>query len=241
LERKKRVAALTAALKRYDATVPEFSVAVLDRETGEAYSYRGSEKYETASVVKVQVLACILLRAQDNGRGLTANEKALAKRMIRVSDNSATTSLFGQLGRVRGLTACNRRLGLQQTVVNSAWGLTRTTVDDQVKLLAATVDPAGPLTARSRKVVSDLMTTVDSAQDWGVGAPAKASETVAIKNGWLPRSTEGHRWIINSVGRVTGAGADVSIAVLSHNHGGMNSGIAVVEKVAKLTRKHLAW
>ncbi len=239
-QRERRVKALDKALKAYAAAVPEFSVAVLDRRTGALYSYRGEEKYESASVVKVQVLACVLLQAQDADRDLSSNEMSLAKLMIRLSDNEATTALYGRLGRVGGLSSCNRRLGLRSTTVSSSWGLTRTTVNDQVKLLSELVDKKGPLDAGSRGVAFDLMTTVDKAQDWGVSAPAKAGERVAIKNGWLSRSTEGGRWIINSVGRISG-GADVSIAVLSHGHGTENSGRAVVENVAKLTRKHLKW
>ena len=69
--RAKQVKALNAALKKYATTAPEFSVAVLDRKTGQRYSFRGTEKYETASVVKVQVLACLLLTAQDKQRDLT--------------------------------------------------------------------------------------------------------------------------------------------------------------------------
>jgi beta-lactamase class A len=240
LERQRRVKALDAALRKYAASVPEFSVAVLDRKTGDAYSYRGKEKYETASIVKVQVLACLLLTAQDGDRDLTANELALAKRMIRLSDNSATTSLFNRLGRVGAISACNRRLGLRSTTVSSAWGLTRTTADDQITLLAELVDPKGPLDAGSRKLAFGLMSTVDESQDWGVSAPAKSGERVAIKNGWLSRSTEGGRWIVNSVGRITG-GADVSLAVLSHNNASQAAGISVVEHVAELTRKHLKW
>src|SRR6188474_2210327 len=57
-QRAARAKDLDAALTKYAATVPEFSVAVLDKETGQKYSFRGTEKYETASVVKVQVLAC---------------------------------------------------------------------------------------------------------------------------------------------------------------------------------------
>src|SRR5205085_7852388 len=114
-------------------TVPEFSVAVLDRRTGQRYSFRGTEKYETASIVKVQVLACLLLTAQDAGRGLTSSELWLAKRMIRASDNDATTELFAQLGRSAAVSRTNKRLGLTSTKVNNSWGLTRTTVNDQVK------------------------------------------------------------------------------------------------------------
>lgn len=240
-ERAKRTKALDSALKKYATSVPEFSVAVLDKKTGARYSFRGTEKYETASVVKVQVLACLLLTAQDNDREVTANELALAKRMIRLSDNDATTALFRQLGRQSGISKCNKRLGLTQTTVNSAWGLTRTTVDDQVKLLAKLVDKNGPLDADSRKLAYTLMNTVEETQDWGVPAAAKTGEAYTVKDGWLPRSTENNRWIINSVGRITGDDADVSIAVLSHGHASMSGGIAVVEKATKLTRQYLKY
>ena len=240
-ERARRSKALDTALRTYAATVPEFSVAVLDEKTGAKYSFRGSEKYETASVVKVQVLACLLLTAQDDHRELSSTELALAKRMIRLSDNDATTSLFTRLGRAGAINKCNKRLGLTQTSVNSAWGLTRTTVDDQVRLLAELVDGDGPLDQDSRELARTLMSTVDKAQDWGVPAAARTGEDFTVKNGWLPRSTESNRWIINSVGRITDDDTDVSIAVLSHGHTSMSGGISVVEKTAKLTRQYLKY
>jgi beta-lactamase class A len=239
--RAKEVSALNTALKKYAATVPEFSVAVLDKKTGQQYSYRGTEAYETASVVKVQVLACLLLTAQDKGRQLNSTELALAKRMIRLSDNDATTSLFARLGKNSAVQACDRRLGLTETKVNSAWGLTKTTVDDQVKLLSQLVSSKSPLNAYSRQLAYSLMSTVDPGQDWGVPAAADSSDKFTVKNGWLPRSTEGNRWIINSVGRITGDTTDVSIAVLSHNNASMPGGIAVVQKVAKMTRQYLKY
>ena len=239
--RAKRVKALDAALKAYAASAPEFSVAVLDKKTGQRYSYRGTETYETASVVKVQVLACLLLTAQKGDRDLTSTETALAKRMIRLSDNDATTALFGRLGRASGVQSCDTKLGLTQTKVNSSWGLTRTTVNDQVKLLSQLVSTKSPLDADSREYAFDLMSTVDEGQDWGVPAVAKAGETTTVKNGWLARSADNNLWIINTVGRVTGGTTDVSIAVLSHNNASMSSGIAVVQKVAKLTRQYLKY
>lgn len=236
-----RVKALDAALKKYAATVPEFSVAVLDKKTGERYTFRGTKKYETASIVKVQILACLLLTAQDDDRDLTSNELSLAKRMIRASDNDATTALFSRLGRAAAIGASNRRLGLTATKVSGSWGLTRTTVNDQVKLLSELVDTKGPLDVDSRKLAFKLMSTVEPDQDWGVPAVATDGQVTTVKNGWLPRSTENQRWIINTVGRVTGGGTDVSIAVLSHGHAGMPGGIKVVEKAAKLTRQYLKY
>ncbi|MEU7904374.1 serine hydrolase [Actinoplanes sp. NPDC049118] len=240
-ERAKRTKALDAALKKYAATVPEFSVAVLDKKTGERYSYRGSEKYDTASIVKVQVLACMLLKAQDADRDLSSSQLSLAKRMIRLSDNNATTSLFNQLGKVSAVSKCNKRLGLSQTAVNSSWGLTRTTVNDQVKLLSELVDKAGPLDADSRKLAFTLMNTVDESQDWGVPIVAKSGETTTVKNGWDTRSKDGGLWAVNTVGRVKGDEVDVSVAVLSHNNQSMDGGITLVQKVAKMTRQYLKY
>jgi beta-lactamase class A len=235
------VKALDAALAKYAATVPEFSVAVLDARTGELYAYRGDEKYETASVVKVQVLACLLLTAQDQGRSLTSTEDALAKNMIRNSDNDATTALFKSLGKQAAIQRCDKRLGLTATTVNSAWGLTRTTVEDQVKLLAQLVSAKSPIAAKGRAYAHTLMSTVNKTQRWGVPAAARPGEEFTVKNGWMDRSTENGLWIVNSVGRITGDDVDVSIAVLSHLHKTQDDGERVIEKAVKMTRTHLGY
>jgi beta-lactamase class A len=221
---------------------PEFSVAVRDNRTGEVFAHRGTTRFETASVVKVDVLAALLLRAQGEKRSLTATERALARRMITVSDNAATSALYRRIGRGAGLTRANARLGLTRTVPSpSSWGLTRTTTLDQVALMSEFRDSRGPLWSGNRAYGTTLMRSVVAGQRWGVSAPARPGEKVALKNGWLPRSTEGRRWIVNSVGRVTGPDVDVSIAVLSHGSRTQAAGIATVEEVARLTRVHLRW
>ncbi|WP_312033903.1 serine hydrolase [Actinoplanes sp. TBRC 11911] len=239
--RAKRAKDLTAALTKYAVGKPEFSVAVLDKKTGQKFSFRGTEKYDTASIVKVQVLGCLLLKAQDKDRDLTSSELAKAKLMIRLSDNNATTSLFTGLGGKSAVTACNKRLGLTQTVVNSAWGLTRTTVDDQIKLLGQLVDPKSPLDADSRKLAFTLMNSVDKTQEWGVPAAAKPGEEFTVKNGWDTRTADNGLWAVNSVGRITSDDTDVSLAVLSHRNATMDSGISEVETVAKMTRQYLKY
>lgn len=237
----KKTKALDAALTKYAATVPEFSLAVLDKKTGLTYAFRGTEKYETASIVKVQVLSCLLLTIQDAGRKLTSKEDALAKNMIRNSDNDSTTALFKQLGRQTAIQKCDKRMGLTATTVNSSWGLTRTTAQDQVKLLSQLVSDKSPLTKSSRDYAHTLMSTVNPAQQWGVPAAAKTGEDFTVKNGWLDRSTENGLYIINSVGRITGDDVDVSIAVLSHLNKTEVSGHKLVETAAKMTRTYLKY
>jgi beta-lactamase class A len=242
-QRAKRVRQLDAALKKLDAGSPEFSVAVLDKKTGQKYAYRGTVKYDTASIVKAQILACMLLHDQDGDHDPTSGEMALAKPMIRLSDNNAATALFQHVGGRTAVGRCNKRLGLTQTVVNSSWGLTRTTADDQIRLLSELVDTSGPLHADSRKTAFTLMSTVSSAQDWGVPSIAAAGETATVKNGWDTRSADGGLWAINTIGRITsaGGGVNVSVAVLSHDNRSMDGGVALVQKVAKLTRQYLKY
>ncbi|WP_433830717.1 serine hydrolase [Actinoplanes sp. CA-015351] len=240
-ERAARVKKLDAALTKVAASSPEFSVAVLDAKTGETYQYRGSEKFDTASIVKADILACMLLKAQDADREPSSRELSLAKPMIRLSDNNATTSLFQRIGGKAAVTQCNKRLGLTKTAIDVHWGLTRTTAGDQVKLLTQLDDEEGPLDDESRETALDLMTTVDEAQDWGVPVIAKAGETASVKNGWDTRTADGGKWVVNSIGRITSDEVDVSVAVLSHDNASQESGIKLVEKVAKMTRQYLKY
>ncbi len=241
-QQQRRERALTRALDAYADEIGPFSVAVLDHRTGRLYAYRGDRRYEAASVVKADLLAALLLKAQDDERRLSADELSLARRMIRTSDNDAATALYDRVGRIRGLTAVNRRLGLRATSVDRSWGLTTTTAVDQARLvgqLAATV--RGPIHDEYRDLARELMAGVAGDQNWGISAAARDGETVALKNGWLPRPAEDNRWIVNSVGRITGADVDVSIAVLSHRHASMQVGVRRVERIARMTREHLKW
>ncbi|MEU8244080.1 serine hydrolase [Actinoplanes missouriensis] len=240
-ERAKRVKQLDAALKKVTTGGAEFSVAVLDAKTGETYAYRGATKYDTASIVKADILACMLLKAQDADREPTAKEMNLAKPMIQLSDNNATTSLFQRIGGKAAVTKCNKRLGLTATTIDVHWGLTRTTAADQIKLLTAFDSPEGPLDEESQETAFDLMTGVDEQQDWGVPSIAKAGETATVKNGWDTRDADGGKWVVNTIGRVTSDDVDVSVAVLSHDNASQEKGMALVEKVAKLTRKYLKY
>lgn len=238
---RKAQAALTAALREHATEAPDFAVSVVDNRSRDRYSFGGAQSFESASIVKIDILAALLLQAQDEGRELTEEESALARRMIEISDNDATVALFARIGEVAGLTAANRRLGLRDTVVDVSWGLTRTTADDQTRLLTQFTANRSALDRSSRRLAMELMGSVTPDQRWGVSAAAEPAENTALKNGWLSRETEQGRWIVNSVGRITGDDLDVSIAVLSHGNPTMSDGIASVEKIAALARKHLGW
>ncbi|MBO1331742.1 serine hydrolase [Streptomyces sp. VRA16 Mangrove soil] len=216
-----------------------FSVAVLDVENGTSAAYASGSAgatYDTASIVKVDILATLLLQAQDDGRSLTAQEKTYATAMIENSDNASTTALWDIIGRADGLDAANERLGLTGTTGGGGplWGLTQTTATDQLALLqqvfAADDDADAVLDADARTYVQGLMGNVEADQQWGISAAG--DDGLAIKNGWLRRSTTG-LWDINSVGRVTVEGKQYLVAVVSDGSATQQDGIDLVEAVAK--------
>ena len=201
---------------------------------------RGSDvPYDTASIIKVDILATLLLQAQDAGHGLTQQERTQAEAMIERSDNDAANALWRRIGLAPGLETANKRLGLSSTVggTGGKWGLTRTTVTDQIRLLRAVFADAGAssadgsaLTTTSRNYVRTLMTRIAAGQSWGVSAASDSGW--ALKNGWLQRSTTG-LWDINSVGRVTSGTHHYLVAVLSDGNASMTGGIATVEHEAR--------
>ncbi|MDO0931699.1 serine hydrolase [Streptomyces sp. DG2A-72] len=211
----------------------EVSVAVLDLASGASASY-GDGLFDTASIVKVDILAALLLQAQDAGRELTAAEKSYATAMIEHSDNTSASALWRTIGKAAGLDAANERLGLTDTEggEDMLWGLTQTTAADQLVLLQqAFGEEDSELTEASRSYIQRLMTRIAAGQQWGVSAAAHGSAW-ALKNGWLPRSTTG-LWDINSIGRVTADGHGCLVAVLSDGNSTQAKGISLVEAAAR--------
>jgi hypothetical protein len=204
------------------------SAAVLHTDSGAAAVY-GKRMYATASIVKVDILAALLLQAQDDGRELTGHERSRAVTMIENSDNDAATSLMQAIGGAAGLDAANQRFGLTSTTAARAWGLTRTTSADQLRLLQTVFGTRSKLTWSSRTYLQGLMRHVAADQHWGVSA---AGSDWALKNGWMPRSATG-RWDINSIGQVKADGHTYLVAVLSAGQPTKETGIERVESVAK--------
>lgn len=208
------------------------SAAVLDLESGDSAVY-GDGAFDTASIVKMDILATLLLQHQEAGTRLSAQERAYATTMIENSDNASASALWNIIGKASGLDAANERFGLTGTEGGDGalWGLTQTTAADQLTLLRQVFGDDSELSEASRSYLQGLMGQIEADQHWGVSAAADGSGW-ALKNGWLPRSTTG-LWDINSVGRVTVDGHDYLVAVLSNGNSTQAKGISLVEAAAK--------
>ena len=133
------------------------SVAVLDVDSGESAAY-GDGTFDTASIVKVDILATLLLRAQDADRKLTAQEKAYATTMIENSDNNSATALWNIIGTADGLDAANKTFGLTGTTGGAGplWGLTQTTAADQLTLLQQVFGDDSKLSSASQSYIQEI-------------------------------------------------------------------------------------
>ena len=227
---------ITAALANRKGTV---AVGLYDRSTNTTCTLRASTAYDSASVVKVTVLAALLWDAQKTNRALTSREKSLSTAMITKSDNASTTTLWKQLGMTKiknFLTAA--KMTQTKPGANGYWGLTQITVTDEQKLLKLITAHNAVLTDGSRYYIRQLMGQVISSQRWGTPYGRPANVSWHVKNGWLSRAT--HGWRVHSVGTFKGGGHDYMITVLTHGNSTMSYGITTIQGVAKVIHKDLA-
>jgi len=227
---------ITAALANRTGTV---SVGLYDRSTNTTCSLRATSSYDSASAVKVTVLATLLWDAKKHNRYLTDTEASLAKAMITKSDNDATSKLWKQLGltKIKGFLSA---AGMTKTVpgANGYWGLTQINVTDEQKLLKLITAQNTVLSDNSRAYILKLMSQVISSQRWGTPYGAPSGVSVHVKNGWLQRST--HGWRVHSLGTFNGGGHDYMITVLTWGNSTMNYGINTIQGVAKVIHRDLA-
>jgi len=207
------------------------TVAVEDLDTGEILQYRPGTVENTASTLKVDILATLLARAQSQGRFLTPAEQSLAVPMIEESLDSAADTLWEELGPA-AVGALERQAGLTATTpaTDGVWGTTTTTALDRVDMVKLLVQPNSVLSDQSRAYVIDLMEHVTPTQDWGATGGVPPGVTVALKNGFAV--IDG--WQINTEGWVDGDGRNYLIGVLTNGNVSEAYGIDTVNAISSI-------
>ena len=236
-------AALAAKLSRDIASALSgrsdyVAVRVEDRRTWVECRLNEGHQFDSASVVKVTILAALLRWHQETGKPLTSTEKSLATSMIEVSDNNAASALWNEVGHTR-LQHFLNLARMTETILgpDGYWGLTQISARDELQQLRLVTAANSVLTSSSRSYELGLMAHVTASQRWGVPAGAPSGVTVYVKNGWLPRAT--HGWRVHSIGAFQGRGRDYMIAVLTYNNPTMSYGVTTIERVAEVVHRDL--
>lgn len=209
------------------------TAAVYDTRTGCWYHLNRGMKITTASVIKMQFLAGVLARAQDQGRGITSWERTRLEPTMWLSHKPPATDLFLSLGGVDGMEALDRRFGLADTTHSNHWGAAVSTAEARTKLALSLLEGGGPLGPAARATAWDFMTRVHPTQQWGISAGVPAGWTVALKNGFYPLDGP-TRWRIGSSGFVRDdlTGEGYAITVQSDRNPDHFAGQALVEYVS---------
>jgi hypothetical protein len=213
------------------------TVAVADLNSGQIFQFRPGVLENTASTLKVDILATLLSRAQSEGRTLTPAEQSLAVPMIEDSLDSAANTLWGELG-PDAVGNVERQAGMTSTVpaTNGVWGATITSALDRVDMMRSLVEPNAVLSDSSRSYVLNLMENITPSQDWGATGGVPPGVTVALKNGFAVISG----WQINTEGWVSGDGRNYLIGVLTNGNPSENYGIDTVDAISSIVWQDMA-
>lgn len=197
---------------------------------------------ESLSTIKVLILVACLKKCQDTGVTFTDTQHTQARRMIQSSNNAATDALLAWVGTPNVQRAATL-LAMKDTVVRGGsaggwWGYSTTTPADLVLVLDALATGTTVINDAHRAYIRHLMAGVVSAQRWGVSdPPLPGSVDTETKNGWGPMAG-GYR--LNSIGRVTGAGRNYTMAILTRSPQGFRYGKTTISGLATIVHESLA-
>jgi beta-lactamase class A len=231
-----RSAEARRTINRLIAAAPRdgISVAVHDLTTGEGYTAGATSGMVTASTYKLLVLETMLLQRQSVG-WWSEGELAQATAAIEHSDNTAGYDLFLNVGGNSALDATLRTFGMRHTVLGVDDPTFTTSSAPDCLILAKNLVKSGPLDSASRSYALGLMRDVAVDQRWGVGAAADPGTSFANKNGWLGIDDDGGLWAVSSTGVVTVHGHKLLLAVMTQHSSDFQTGVNLVEKLAKAT------
>ncbi len=214
---------------------PSRGIAVVTASGGLLYSENGDEQMETASVIKVVVMTCVMVRAEQQGRYVDEWELSLMWQMITYSDNDATDTLWSDLGGGPGMVDCLDQLGITGITPYQGlyWGTSTASATGMATLMARLTfgELVNPV---HRAVALAMLVSVIAEQRWGVPAGADESglEIVGVKDGWYPDDVG---WRVNSVGFISplSAGPEpYAIAVMANYQSTQEYGIETIEGLA---------
>lgn len=210
-----------------------FTASVHDHRTGCSYGLNPGLEVTTASVIKAQVLAGLLLQAQDAGRPLTAGEAEDITLMMQYSHNAPPASrLYAAVGGAAGMESIDGRFGISGTIHRDRYGATLSTARDRTVLVEQLLTGGGPLGEAAVSLAWTTMSEVTPVQSWGITAGLPTGHQAALKNGFYPSRLSG--WRVGTTGVVRDPhGGTYAVTVLTDRNPTESAGISLVEAITR--------
>lgn len=183
--------------------------------------------YHSASIVKVMLLVGFLRAAVRSGRPITAGDRAVLGRMIRMSDNAAASEIYRRNGGEAGMRRVARIARMHEFTVSGTWGGAFVSAADQASLFLHLDELLPP---RERRFAHQLMQSIIPSQRWGIAPVAHAAGWhAAFKGGW--RGT-GIGQLVHQGALLTRGNERLALVVLTDGSPSMGYGIETVRGVA---------
>ena len=205
------------------------AVSFRDEASKATFNY-GSDRFPTASAVKIHFVSLMLWRAKQSGVGLTAAQRQDVEQMLIRSENDPANRAYSALGGPAGIEqGLERAFGSSRIEVGDGfrWGHSMTRPRAVVALLREVLDADH----RAYALMQESMARVVPELRWGIPALADRGTETQVKVGFV-QDPDG--WVVNSSGRVIVDDSPVLISVMSDRNATLDGGIATVEEVARL-------
>lgn len=172
--------------------------------------------------------ALLLVSYLRSGRNPGSNRSDL-KSMIKVSDNSAATRIYNQLGD-RPLRKTLRRARMGKTRLCGCWASIRWSPRDYSRLFMSMPDI---LPTKHRWWAMKLFKNITPSQKWGIPRQSQGWRTY-LKGGWRP---EAGGWIVLQGALLKKGDRKLALAVFTRNQPSLETGARKIERVTRLLLK----
>lgn len=222
--------AIAAASRFLAERAGRTSFAVVD-STGRLSGLHLTEHFETASVVKVMMLAAFLQMRSSQHRSLDAADRALLYPMIHISDNEAASAVYGIVGE-----SAVARVARESDMGDYApgvgwWAFDQTSAADQARFFLALPHL---IPAQFYAYARGLLDGIEPSQSWGAPPVARARGwQIFFKTGALPS-----QGLFNEVARLERPGVTFTLAVFTDGDPSMSYGEQTIEGVAARLLAH---
>lgn len=218
----KRVAAAKrfASYRRGDV-----GFAVVD-EQGRLRGHHAGGRFESASVVKVMLMAAYLRQGSVRHRGLDDSDRSLLAPMIKRSANGPASTIYQRVG-AGALYKLAREAGMKPFSTNPVWGSSRITPSGQAEFL---YEIERFIPERHRDYALRLMANIVPRQRWGIPPAVPQGWSIHFKGGWARESAG---WKINQVALITNGDRRLALAVLTRGNPSQGYGHGTIRGVAE--------
>lgn len=172
-----------------DGRTGRVSISVVDMRKRHAHD-DSNNKANTASTIKVMLMAAYLRQDSVRDRALNSYDRSLIQPMIQRSDNKAASRIHSMLGR-GPLERLAKKAGMRSFEWNAAWGLSQTTARDQAYFMRALKQYIPP---RHWNFARKQLARITPSQRWGIGQVDLNGWRLYFKGGWT--STVNHQIVL---------------------------------------------